>query len=208
MSTSDTEIVISGQRIMKIDFSDTEAVEQEILSFDALLSIHAKIIFSPSIVNSITCFNLHPGFLPFNRGIFPQVFSILNGYPCGATLHLIDESIDAGRIIDRREVAIEAIDTSFDVYKKIIAVEMQILEENLENLISGEFKFIDEERVGNYNSLNDFSELCNLDLVGDGTMRQHLNLLIALTHDGFKNSYFHDASGNKIYVEIKLSITP
>jgi methionyl-tRNA formyltransferase len=208
MNTSDAEIVIADQRIMKIDFDDKDASQQIILSFDALLSIHAKKIFPPYIVNSLPCFNLHPGFLPFNKGIFPQVFSILNEYPCGATLHLIDESIDGGRIIERREVAIDSIDTSFDVFKKIIAVEMQILESNLENLISGEFKFIDEERVGNYNSMNDFKELCNLDLAENGTMRQHLNLLRALTHDGFMNSYFHDADGNKIYVEIKLSITP
>ncbi|HET6279927.1 MAG TPA: formyltransferase family protein, partial [Polyangia bacterium] len=43
--------------------------------------------------------NLHPALLPYNRGQYPNVWSIIEGTPSGTTLHYIDEGIDTGAII-------------------------------------------------------------------------------------------------------------
>ena len=37
-------------------------------------------------------------YLPFNRGKNPNVWSIIESTPCGATIHKIDEKIDTGKI--------------------------------------------------------------------------------------------------------------
>jgi methionyl-tRNA formyltransferase len=48
--------------------------------------------------------NLHTGYLPWNRGAYPNVWPIIDGSPAGVTLHLMDEGIDTGPIIMRTHV--------------------------------------------------------------------------------------------------------
>ena len=36
------------------------------------------------------CFNLHPSYLPYNRGYFPNFWSHYHGTPSGTTIHNID----------------------------------------------------------------------------------------------------------------------
>ena len=43
--------------------------------------------------------NLHPSFLPHNRGMHPYYWSIVENTPAGVSIHFIDERIDAGRIV-------------------------------------------------------------------------------------------------------------
>ena len=65
---------------------------------------------------------------PHNRGWFPQVFSLINGKPCGVTIHEIDEKLDHGDIIVQKEVVAEPWDTSLDVYNKILNTEVELIE--------------------------------------------------------------------------------
>ena len=64
------------------------------------------------------CVNLHPSFLPYNRGQYPNVWSIVEGTPSGVTFHYIDEGIDTGHIISQERVPVKAIDTGEDVISK------------------------------------------------------------------------------------------
>ena len=47
--------------------------------------------------------NLHPAFLPFNRGRDPYYFSIMNNTPFGICIHRMDSSIDAGKFFLRKK---------------------------------------------------------------------------------------------------------
>ena len=44
--------------------------------------------------------NLHPSYLPYNRGKDPYVWSILNEKPFGTTIHEMNEKIDDGNYLD------------------------------------------------------------------------------------------------------------
>src|SRR5437870_1895626 len=59
-------------------------IDELISNYTIIISLHCKQIFPARLINNIKCINVHPGFSPFNRGWFPQVFSIMNGLPCGA----------------------------------------------------------------------------------------------------------------------------
>ncbi|HZY82563.1 MAG TPA: dTDP-4-amino-4,6-dideoxyglucose formyltransferase [Cyclobacteriaceae bacterium] len=173
-------------------------------SYDLVLSLHCKQIFPAALINSLPCYNLHPGFNPHNRGWFPQVFSIINKLPAGATLHKMDEQIDHGEIIDQEPVAIDACDTSLDVYDKIMLAELKILDRSFDKLISGNYKPIIPAE-GNYNSIGDYRKLQKLDL--DATMRvgEVIDLLRALSHPPYKNAWFIDpVSGEKVFVEVRF----
>ena len=172
--------------------------------YDVIFSLHCKQIFPDEIVKNTRCINVHPGLNPFNRGWYPQVFSIVNKLPAGATIHLMNEDIDAGDIIVQQKVQVTETDTSLDVYEKVQKVEMNLLADNFFKIIDGHFETYSPCEVGNYNSVNDFKRLCKIDLDHVGSFREHIDILRALSHGDFNNSYFEDVNGNKRYIKIKI----
>ena len=91
------------------------------LSPDIGLSIFFGFILKKEILAQFPqgVVNLHPAFLPYNRGQYPNVWSIVEGTPAGVTLHFIDDEIDTGDIIARKEVGIEPVDTGETLYRKL-----------------------------------------------------------------------------------------
>jgi methionyl-tRNA formyltransferase len=175
------------------------------VNYDLVISAHSKQLFPSELVNSTLCVNLHPGLNPYNRGWFPQVFSIINGLPLGATLHVIDEQIDHGPIIDQEIIDVYSWDTSLTAYSRVLEAEILLLERNLEVLISGDFTTDKPTNEGNLNFKADFEQLCELDLAKEMTLKESINLLRALTHGDYKNAYFSDPETNtKVFVSIDL----
>lgn len=150
------------------------------------------------------CINIHLGFNPYNRGWFPQDFSIMNKLPVGVTIHEIDTQLDHGPIIVQEEIPIFAYETSLDVYNKIQKLELEMLDIYLEILISGEYKTWHPKIEGNINYKADFDILCELNLMQKGTLGEFLDLLRATTFPPYENAYFYDNEGNKIYVSVNL----
>ena len=63
--------------------------------------------------------------LDFNKGKKPNVWPIIEGTPAGVALHFIDENIDTGPIIARKEVLIEPTETAYSLYHKLIDEKAQ-----------------------------------------------------------------------------------
>lgn len=187
-----------------IDLNNHEIVTQIAGSYDLVLSIHCKQIFPKELFEAVKCINIHPGLNPYNRGWYPQVFSLLNNTPIGATIHVIGEQIDHGEIIDQLAVEVSSSDTSLDVYLRVLDAEKKLIKKNLPSIINGEFSSHPPSFEGNYNSLQDFKFLCHLNLEKKGTLKEHIDLLRALSHDPYKNAYFIDEYGNKVFVSISL----
>lgn len=185
-----------------INLKDYDVVDNLICNYDLILSIHCKQIFPLKLVSCIRCINLHPGFNPYNRGWYPQVFSIINKKPIGATLHVMTENIDAGPIIAQQSVHIDSSDTSMTLYEKVRKIEFYLLKKYLKLLIDGNVEFDECQFQGNINSLSDFKNLCKLDVDSVGTLREHIDLLRALTHGEFQNAFFIDDSGVKVYIKL------
>lgn len=173
--------------------------------YDLGFSCHSKQIFPPALVNNILCINIHPGYNPYNRGWFPQVFSILNKKPAGLTIHVMDEEIDHGDIIAQDTIDITAYDTSLSAYDKIIAAETQMFRKVLPSILDGSFsRTAPDNAKGNYNGIKDYKALLEIDMDKQVTMREAIDFLRAMTHPPYKNAYFYDANGNKIMVGIEL----
>lgn len=172
-------------------------------NYDVFFSLHCKQIFPNMLVKKHRCINVHPGLNPYNRGWFPQVFSIVNGLPAGVTIHEMDTKLDHGPIIFQREITINSYDTSKDVYDRLLAKEMELLEEHFEELIEGNYSVSEMPMEGNVNYMADFKALCKLNLEGEGTLRDHLNLLRAVSFEGYRNAYYEE-NGERIYVTVSL----
>lgn len=71
--------------------------------FDVLVSDRSRYIIPQSVIemfNGRVC-NLHPSFLPYNRGDQPLLWATVEGTPYGVTLHKVNEKFDEGDIISQ-----------------------------------------------------------------------------------------------------------
>jgi methionyl-tRNA formyltransferase len=195
----------ANENLLKIDVK--KDYKKLINEYDLIISLHCKQIFPKELVTSVRCINIHPGFNPYNRGWYPQVFSIINKLPAGATIHEMDEYIDHGKILAQKKVAINNWDTSLDVYNKVINAEFELLEENIVQVLNNKIAGIESIEEGNYNSLSDFKDLLEIDLNETLTAQTFIDRLRALTHGDFNNAYFVDpATGKKVYVKLHLQV--
>lgn len=179
---------------------ETERIIQD---YNLVISLHCKQIFPAQLVNVVRCINAHPGFNPFNRGWFPQVFSILNGYPAGVTLHEMVEEVDRGPVIAQRQVELFAHDTSRTAYDRIQQAEIALLDEWLPNVLTGDYTTT-ETASGNYNGIADFQALCPIDRNETGTFGDFIDRLRALSHPPYWNAYFVDSNGKRIFLQLEL----
>ncbi len=173
--------------------------------YDLFISLHCKQLFPEMMVNHHTCINVHPGYNPYNRGWFPQVFGIINKLPIGVTIHLMDAELDHGAILYQEELKLEDYETSKDIYQRILALEIRLMKEHLDEILAGTYTAKPMESEGNINMKADFDELCRLDLNETATYGEVIDRLRALTFAPYNNAYFYDQDGNKIYVGITLT---
>ncbi|WBE25081.1 dTDP-4-amino-4,6-dideoxyglucose formyltransferase [Denitrificimonas caeni] len=185
-----------------VDVKDTEAVASIVNNYDLVISAHCKQIFPKELVENVRCINIHPGLNPYNRGWYPQVFSIINKMPIGCTIHEMNEHVDHGAIIYQRRVDVYSDDTSLEVYNRVQNAEKELLNEYFKSLVLGSYKATKMKGDGNYNGIEDFNKLCELDLNHYGTLSEHLDILRALSHGEFSNAYFTNCSGDKVYLKL------
>lgn len=200
----------SNKRLYTIGVESLEEIDVKkehsfiIQNYKLVISLHCKQIFPEELVKNVLCVNIHPGYNPYNRGWYPQVFAIMNGTQLGATIHVMDEQIDHGSIIARKKVQIESWYTSKEAYDDILEAEVELFKKNIQNIVSNNFISIEPEIEGDYHSINDYKKLCKLNLEEQITLGGAINKLRALSHGEYNNAYFFDEKGNKVFVKIEL----
>jgi methionyl-tRNA formyltransferase len=194
---------VGGYVFEKIDLKHQLA--EIIQSCDLVISAHCKQIFPEALVRACKCINVHPGHNPHNRGWYPQVFSILNGLPFGATIHEIDEQLDHGHIIDRETLGIESSDSSLTAYNKVLDLEVLLLRRSLPAILSGTYRSFAPEEEGNLNLKRDFNALREIRLDEVLTFGEAILRLRALSHPPFKNAFYVDPqTGDRVWVTLEL----
>ena len=104
----------------------------------------ARILKKPIISQfSIGIINLHPGLIPEARGLDALLWSIYRDLPLGVTAHLIDEHVDAGRILLKKEVQIYEDDTLLDLSERLYDTQLEILGPAIEASYAGSWTLVD-----------------------------------------------------------------
>ncbi|MGL1889341.1 MAG: dTDP-4-amino-4,6-dideoxyglucose formyltransferase [Reichenbachiella sp.] len=181
-----------------------EKVDYLINNFQLIISLHCKQLFPKELVKKIRCVNVHPGYNPYNRGWYPQVFSIINNLPIGATIHEIDDQLDHGKIITQEIVKQEEDDTSLSLYNRVQTKEIELLKKNLRDIIDKNYESFHPEKEGNINLKKDFNKIKEIDLSHRGTFSEHLAMIRALSHGDFKNAFFYNENRERIYIKLSL----
>ena len=72
---------------------------------DFLVTSGYAFLIKKKIISAVKkAINLHISFLPYGRGIMPNLWSFYEGYPSGITIHELDESFDTGKIIIQKKI--------------------------------------------------------------------------------------------------------
>ena len=98
---------------------------------DYIVLVHLQLMIPPEMlaVPRHGVLNLHPAYLPHNRGWHTPSWAILDGTPFGATLHFLDERIDCGDIVHQRQLDVEPADTADSLYRKALDLEFEVFRE-------------------------------------------------------------------------------
>lgn len=151
------------------------------------------------------CYNLHPGYLPYNRGIYANVWAIVEGTPAGVTLHQIDEGVDTGPIISRKRVVVEPWDTGESLYRKLERAGVALFREAWPRVERGEVAPQPQDATqGSLHRRRDTDAIDRVDLDKTYKARDLINLLRARTFPPYQGAYF-SVDGRKVYMELKLT---
>ncbi|MEM7778132.1 MAG: formyltransferase family protein [Pseudomonadota bacterium] len=76
--------------------------------------------------------NAHPGVIPTSRGLDSFKWAILENDPLGVTLHLIDNEVDKGDVLDIRFTPVFSADTLETVARRHYELELDMLADVLD----------------------------------------------------------------------------
>ncbi|MFC7079059.1 methionyl-tRNA formyltransferase [Halorussus caseinilyticus] len=150
------------------------------------------------------CLNLHPGLLPETRGFNPNVWSIVEGHPAGATLHYMDDGVDTGDVIARERVEKRFDDTGRDLYERLERACFEVFTEAWPDVESGtvETEPQDDDRATTHRK-REFTDLCELDADAEYTVKELLDRLRALTFPPFDNARI-EVDGETYFVDVDV----
>jgi methionyl-tRNA formyltransferase len=149
---------------------------------DFIISYNYRYIIKDDVINLMNnqIINLHISYLPFNKGAYPNVWSILDDTPKGVTIHLIDKGIDTGDIIVQKKL-------NFDNEKETLKSSYELLHKEIQDLFKSNWEKIKEWKItqqkqegeGTIHFIKDFTNLQSL----IGTINWDMKLKT------FKNKY-------------------
>ncbi len=147
--------------------------------------------------------NLHPSFLPYNRGAHPNVWSIVDGTPAGVSLHYIDEGIDSGDLIAQQSVVVLPWDTGQTLYQKLETSAVELLQETWPAIEKRGVPRSPQPSGGTFHSSKDAGQLDCIDLNRQYTGRELIDILRARTFPPYRNAYFKHGD-QRIYLRLEL----
>jgi len=150
------------------------------------------------------CLNLHPAYLPYNRGSYPNVWSIVEKTPAGVTLHYIDAGVDTGDIIAQREVTVEATDTGSTLYRKLKSAAFELFKSTWPLVESGNAPRTKQDAThGTFHRKRDVDAIDEIDPEGLYRAEDLINVLRARTFAPYSGAYFRH-KGRKIHLRLQL----
>jgi methionyl-tRNA formyltransferase len=118
-------------------FKITDSIEE----CDIFISVLYDKILDKDFIESRDCYNFHPAILPEYAGVGTMTWSILNKEKFhGITLHLIDEGIDTGDIIDITEFEIDDDETSHSLFLKTMEKTLGFFKNKLYIILHKKYK--------------------------------------------------------------------
>lgn len=167
---------------------------------DYLISVHFPHIIPRDVLSVpvVGTLNLHPAYLPWNRGWHTPTWSIYERTPFGATLHWIDEGMDTGPIALQKEVRHEEHDTAHTLYQRALQAERDIFQEAIPLLVTHSLPRIPQEGKGTSHKKADIERIrC---LHDNMTLEALSRTARALTTNNPEEASYFEHDGERLYI--------
>ncbi len=154
------------------------------------------------------CVNIHPSFLPVNRGWHPNEWPILEDSVAGVAVHKItNEGADNGPIIARKIVPVLATDTGESLHRKLVDELIELFFRNWKSITENTYTVVEQEYLEqpNYHPLKEIEKLNEIFPYNNYPFIDLIDVLRARTYPPYPGCYYIDPdSGKKIYIWVKL----
>jgi methionyl-tRNA formyltransferase len=176
---------------------------------DYIVCIHFPYIVPKSVLDipRYGVLNLHPAYLPYNRGWHTPSWALLEQTPVGATLHFMDEGIDTGDIVHQKQLAPSADDTANSLYAKLKMLEFEVFNEAWPMLAKGNHTRIAQQKdTGSTHKRSDlFSpEIQEINLDKPQLPRDLIRQLRALTTNDLSEAAYYRDNGKTFRVQVTI----
>lgn len=174
-----------------------------------LFSVYYGYIFPSCVLDAFfDAINLHPSFLPYCRGAYTNVWSIIDQVPAGVTLHRMTACIDGGDILFQMEVPVYDHDTGESLYIRLEDAAIELFQECVPFTLSkhklpGNFQNLSD---GTYHYVRDVESIDLIDLEKSYKAQDLINLLRARTFGSYRGAYFLSSDGRKVFCRIQLEV--
>lgn len=125
------------------------------LNVDYLLSLYFDYILDDRFLNlpDIDAINLHPGYLPYNKGFYYYAWTLLDGTPAGVSLHQMVADVDKGNVISQLPIRIDNNDTGESIYKKHEEASINLFDITWPSIKKQNYKHYRQLHTGTHNSI-------------------------------------------------------
>lgn len=179
------------------------------MDLDYVIGIHFPYIIRSNVLSipKVGVLNLHPAYLPYNRGWHTPSWAIAQGTPAGATLHFMSEELDMGDIIARKEVTIEPYHTANSLYAALKEAEQTLFEESLPELLTLNPRRINQDpNVGTAHKSAELYKYEERDLDNAFTdSRRLIDILRAFTTNDANEAAYIVRGGQRYAVQVQLT---
>ena len=127
-------------------------------SIEFIVSYNYKYIIKKDIIDLLPnrIINLHTSFLPYNRGADPNIWSFIDGSPCGVTIHQVNEGLDTGDILLQQSISFDTeIETLSSSYEKLHQLIQELFINNWELLKQFKIKPVKQVNIGTTHKKSD-----------------------------------------------------
>lgn len=198
----DDSLIFEGK-----DFSSETAVKKlKELKLDYIIGIHFPYIISENVLNipKVGCLNLHPAYLPYNKGWHTPTWAILDGTPYGASLHFMTNELDKGDIIHQKEIEVLIEDTAHSLYARVLNLEIEVFKEALPQLLKLSPPKKPQLIEGTSHSRKNLMQIQKINLNATTTFRKAIDFFRALTTNDIKEAAYFEKNGKKYAVKIDI----
>ena len=197
---------LTDRDIYDIDFINKNYSILADYDTDYIFGIHFPYIISKPLLSipKVGFLNLHPAFLPYNKGWHTPSWAILDKTKYGATLHFMSNDLDAGDIINQTEIEVKPSLTANELYQSVLEVEEQLFKDTFTNLLTLKPTRTKQVKEGTSYSKKDLAKVQEIDLSEEIFALDLIDKLRALTTNNIDEAAYFIVDEKKYRVQVSI----
>lgn len=156
--------------------------------------------------------NVHRSYLPYNRGLDPLQWAVIDGTPAGVSVHVMTSEVDAGAIVAQAEMPVLPTDDGPALERRADLLAFDVFRGCWPRLRRGDLSGMpQDEDLATYHSLRDCEELRRLDRGATMKVGRLLDILRCYCGEGYSGVHFNVGllrTPFTVHTEVRMSGEP